>query len=538
MRWSKERLVLFALVGVVVLAVAVLFSILFRSSFQLEKIRERSVVDATLLLATEKADRLDKRIIEQDNAVMSLTEGDRLENFGDRWLEVASVQTPSVRAVLLVDLSTPARDVLAYASRAPGPEDDSFRRLLLQKLWADLELGGPGREVLRHHHVSGVEKSYLVSHWERERAGRPVLLVAWHDIPRIVHDLFPQLYAEESGQPSRVNVVDAQGRIVFGPPLSRGSLTLGRQFATTLYKWRVNVSMTAAEELAEALERRRLLEMGLVSVASLIVVVGLVVIVMGTIRERNLTLAKSDFIANVSHELKTPLSLVRMFSELLLEGRAPGEKQKQYLEIIVTESERLSALIDNILDFARVERGKVSFEFRLANLNELAVRATDVCRGRAERQNVELVLELPEEPVIAKVDERALEIALINLVDNALKYAAKSRRITVGLEATDARAVFAVSDQGRGISKDESRRIFERFVRGAQEAGHAVRGSGIGLSLVQQIALAHGGKAWVEDAGGPEGAPGARFSFSVRRSATTRGFLTSARGRGVDARAE
>jgi two-component system phosphate regulon sensor histidine kinase PhoR len=527
MSWSRERVFLNVLVAGVLLAVVVLVSILFRSSFQLEKIRERSVVEATLLLATEKADRLDKRIIEQDNAVMSLTEGDRLENFGDRWLEVASVQTPSIRAVMLVELQGGVHEVMAYASRAPGPEDDTFRRLVLQKFWSDLELGGSGREALRHLHVSGLEKSYLISHWERQRAGRPVLVIAWHDIPRIVHDLFPKLYAEDSGQPSRVNVVDAQGRIVFGPPLSKGALTLGRQFATTLYKWRVNVSMTAAEELAEALQRRRMLEMGLVSISSFVVVVGLIVIFLGTMRERNLAVAKSDFIANVSHELKTPLSLVRMFSELLLEGRANPAKQKQYLEIVVTESERLSSLIDNILDFARVERGKVSFEFRDANLNEVLLRAAEVCRGRAERQNAEIVTEIGDGAVRAKVDERALEIALINLIDNALKYAPLGRTIVVRLVAEELRAVFSVIDQGPGIAKEDARRIFERFVRGTQEVGKAVRGSGIGLSLVQQIATVHGGKAWVERGQGPPESPGACFSFSVRASPVTRGGLSA-----------
>jgi len=516
MAWTRERVVIVPLVGGVVLAVIVLATIMFRSSFQLEQLRERSVVEATLSLANEKADRLDKRIIEQDNAVADLTESDTLENFGERWLDVGSVQTPTVRAVLVVDLSEPSREVVAYASRAPGVEDDRFRRLLLRRFWPELSLGGSNREELRHLHTSLDAQSYLISHFEHQISGRLRLIVVWHDVPRVVHDLFPRLYAEAEGQPSRVNVVDQKGRIVFGPPLSRGGLTLGRPFATTLYKWRVNVSVTASEELAAAVERRRILEMGLVGLSSLVVIFGLIIIMVAADRERKLAMLKSEFVANVSHELKTPLALVRMFSEMLYTGRGDPEKQQKYLEIIVTESERLTALIDNVLDFARVERGKTSFEFRHVELADAVTRAVDVCRGRAERQGVELRLVLPEQPAAATVDERALEIALINLVDNALKYAPQSELVIVELRREGPYYRVSVLDQGPGIAKEERRRIFERFVRGKARPGDAVRGSGIGLSLVLQIAQAHGGRAWVEEGNEESPKAGALFVFTVR----------------------
>src|SRR6478736_7042795 len=153
-RPSRERLLTFLLLPVIVLAVLVLAGVMFRSSFQLEKLRERSVVEATLLLANEKADRLDKRIIEQDNAVASLVDPTRQENFAREWLDVASIQTPSVRAVLTIDLDTPSREVVGYASRAPGPDDDRFRRLLVHRILDDLKIGGPSPEELPHLHAT------------------------------------------------------------------------------------------------------------------------------------------------------------------------------------------------------------------------------------------------------------------------------------------------------------------------------------------------------------------------------------------------
>jgi two-component system, OmpR family, phosphate regulon sensor histidine kinase PhoR len=204
-------------------------------------------------------------------------------------------------------------------------------------------------------------------------------------------------------------------------------------------------------------------------------------------------------VANVSHELKTPLALVRMFGELLQTGRADTEeKRKQYLSIIVNESDRLNALIENVLDFAKVERGQAAYDFSPGRLAEPVGRAVDACRVRAERDGIALELTLEEVPELL-LDERAIEIAVINLVDNALKYAPEGKRISVTLRPTAGGAEVQVADQGPGIALEDRKRIFQRFVRGKSASGKQVRGSGIGLSLVKHIADAHGGSIRIED---------------------------------------
>src|SRR5687767_8642762 len=212
-RLRRERLLTFLLLPVIVVSVIVLATVMFRSSFQLEKLREQSVVEATLLLANEKADRLDKRIIEQDNVIRSTLELAEPGDFGSKWLETAAIQTPTVRAVMLVDLDGPDRPIVAVASRAPGPENERFRRLLVHFMLRDMNVDGPPAGQLRHLHKSYHGQSYLLSHWLHEHDGRRGLVVVWHDVPRIVHDLFPALYGDD--QQSRVNVVDAEGRTVF-----------------------------------------------------------------------------------------------------------------------------------------------------------------------------------------------------------------------------------------------------------------------------------------------------------------------------------
>jgi two-component system phosphate regulon sensor histidine kinase PhoR len=242
---------------------------------------------------------------------------------------------------------------------------------------------------------------------------------------------------------------------------------------------------------------------------------------------------KSEFVANVSHELKTPLALVRMFAEMLQTGRvASEEKRQQYLDIIMSESERLSALIENVLDFARVERGRQAYEFAEGDVGEAVSKAVNVYRYRAEREGVELATELEPGLPAARIDDRAIQLAVINLLDNALKYAAGSERVTVRAGRENGSVVVRVVDRGPGVPPEDRERIFERFVRGTASktpsGGRPVRGSGIGLALVKHIAESHGGRAWVDTTAdaesgsgsgakgsGTAGAPGATFAISI-----------------------
>ncbi|HMA93402.1 MAG TPA: HAMP domain-containing sensor histidine kinase [Polyangiaceae bacterium] len=527
----RQRLLTFLLLPAFVIAVLVLDGITFRNSFQLEKLREQSVLEATFLLANEKADRLEKRIIDQDNVVASTIVLDDVSRFAADWLSVARVQTPTIRAAFLIALDSADREIVGFASRFPGLEDERFRRLLIFALLPEMKLDAQPQGELRHLHRILDGDTYLVSYWRRQSKGQSYLVVAWHDVAAIIEHVFPELYPE-SDQTSRINVVDVDGHIVYGKPLGREGLTLGRQFETTLYKWRLNVMMTSAQDLAAAVARRHVLEMVLVGLSGLVVIAGSIVILVAGARERKLANLKSDFVANVSHELKTPLSLVRMFSELLQSGRVENSaKRDEYLRIIVSESERLAALIENVLDFAKVERGKAAYQFSSANVNEVVARAVEACRVRAEREGVAVEQDLSATALVVSMDERAVEIAVINLVDNALKYAADGKVVRVQVRSEDAQVAIRVSDEGPGIADDEKRRVFERFVRGKNTRNQRIRGSGIGLALVKHIAESHGGSAWVEDRKGG----GATFviTLSIRRP-----FFSSHDGLLLDQRAE
>jgi two-component system phosphate regulon sensor histidine kinase PhoR len=233
-------------------------------------------------------------------------------------------------------------------------------------------------------------------------------------------------------------------------------------------------------------------------------------------KERRANQLKSDFIANVSHELKTPLSLIRMFAELLALGKLKTpEKGREYAEIITRESERLSHLIDNVLDFARIERGKAAYDFKMGDLAEVVARGVDVYRFRLEREGVKLRTEIAEALPPIRLDENAMTLVLLNLLDNAVKYGAgegdAKGEITVRLGEEGGALRLTVADQGPGIEREEQRHIFERFYRARSARGKTSRGSGIGLSLVKHIAEAHGGRVTVDSAPGR----GATFIVSL-----------------------
>jgi len=229
-------------------------------------------------------------------------------------------------------------------------------------------------------------------------------------------------------------------------------------------------------------------------------------------REMNLARLKSDFVANVSHELRTPLALIRLYAETLELGRlTTKEKYQEYFRIIREESERLTALINNILDFSRIEAGRKEYEFKETNLPDLVRSTLDSYRFQIEQNGFafeeNISCDIP--PVV--VDREAIARSLLNLVNNALKYSKDQKYIGVSLYRTNGSVNLEVCDRGIGIPPNEQEKIFEKFYRCGDPLVHNIKGSGLGLSLVRHIARAHGGDVRVESA--PE--KGSKFIIAL-----------------------
>ncbi len=212
-------------------------------------------------------------------------------------------------------------------------------------------------------------------------------------------------------------------------------------------------------------------------------------------REMVLARQKTDFVSNVSHELKTPLTSIRMFSEMLADNRAHDPSARlRFAEIIAAEAARLTRLINNVLEFARRERGELRYHFAETNLTELVHSVIQRYRPGLEANGFQFRCDLPERPVMVQGDPDALAQVLLNLLSNAEKYSGRHREIEVKLSVSGARAEIAVCDRGLGVPDGFAEKIFEKFFRAHDSLSSGIQGTGLGLTLARQIARAHGGE--------------------------------------------
>jgi signal transduction histidine kinase len=245
---------------------------------------------------------------------------------------------------------------------------------------------------------------------------------------------------------------------------------------------------------------------------SLFMVGGIFLTYRNVSKEMNLARQKSDFVANVSHELRTPLALIRLYAETLELGRLSAkEKYQEYFRIIREESERLTALINNILDFSRIDAGRKEYEFQETNLGELVHSTLDSYRFQIQQNGFGFEENISPDIPPVNVDREAIARSLLNLVNNALKYSKDDKHIAVKLYRVNGSVKLEVQDRGIGIPVNEQEKIFEKFYRCGDPLVHNVKGSGLGLSLVRHIVRAHGGDVLVESV--PE--KGSKFTIAL-----------------------
>ena len=204
---------------------------------------------------------------------------------------------------------------------------------------------------------------------------------------------------------------------------------------------------------------------------------------------------RSEFVANVSHELRTPLTSIRMYAETLLLGRYRGQEQlRDYLETIMYESQRLSRMVGNVLDFARMESGRKTDDVSDVDLGALIRQTAEEFAPLLEERDFTLKIDVEPGLPSVRADGEAVATALANLMSNAVKYAGERREIRLSVSADDDRQIVEVADRGIGVPPEDADRIFEKFQRAAN-AGETATGTGLGLTLVRGIAQAHGGSA-------------------------------------------
>jgi signal transduction histidine kinase len=227
--------------------------------------------------------------------------------------------------------------------------------------------------------------------------------------------------------------------------------------------------------------------------------------------ELHLSKMKSYFMSTVSHEFKSPLTSIRQMAEMLVRDRVPSPERKQkYYSTILQQSERLSHLIDNILDFTKMEEGHKIFRFEKAGIVPVVKDIVELFRELTANSGFQINLSTPENLPDIVFDREAIGQVIYNLIDNACKYSQELKTVDVQLFLTGSNIIISVRDYGVGIRKEDQEKIFSRFYRAGEELAQSVKGSGIGLAIVKQIVEAHHGEITVESS------PGKGSTFTVR----------------------
>lgn len=315
------------------------------------------------------------------------------------------------------------------------------------------------------------------------------------ELSRLRDRLVVEIAQVQSTTGSRIAVVDETGTHFAGDEDLAALPTRGpgRPLSDSLPGWRV-VAVPRDPGASERLARTSLVVSGLlVASCALAALVSFVVALRATSRELEVVRVRGDLVRNVSHELRTPVASVLMLAEVLEEGGLPPEKQSDYVTRIAREARRLSRLIENVLDLAKVERGARKVELLPVALGETVLQAVEGFRASEEGREASVVLTDPAPETVVTHDPAALELVLQNLVSNAVKYSPRGESVEVVVAYLPAEARVSVKDKGRGLGPDEQRRLFAPFYRARPEDGEAT-GVGLGLVITRELVRLHGGR--------------------------------------------
>jgi signal transduction histidine kinase len=333
--------------------------------------------------------------------------------------------------------------------------------------------------------------------------------------------LFPSLYEQRlrsltesaAGSPGfALQVLDETGSVVFGPQNPLPPLAARVEFPLRFYPgdaidgrlaigtpariWSVQVAPKTDD--ASSLVASLVDDHWLTGLPVLLIVVALGVIVQSKRRASELARMQATFISHVSHQLKTPLSLLSAASEsLTFERVRTPAKLARYLAIMRSETARLSALVERVLEFSKLEQGKRVYELEAIDLAPLVRETADAFSEKLAQERFVFTVSVPRAPLLVKADPAAFEQVLVNLLDNAVKYSTEHRVIAVRAGTSGQDAFFEVTDRGIGIVAAEVDRIFDRFYRGSNVSSDR-RGFGLGLAIAAEIVRAHRGRIEVQ----------------------------------------
>ena len=319
-----------------------------------------------------------------------------------------------------------------------------------------------------------------------------------------------KMYHAHTAAPAiAITISDENSRVLYSNATPQNGYLLETNFDRPFSNWKASIGLknTNIDELAR---NSFLHSAGATFLVLVFLVAGIALTIRATDREARLAQAKSNFVSNVSHELKTPLSLLSLFSEILELGRVNSEEKKtEYYRIIRLESLRLNKMIDNILDFSKIEAGRKTYDFADGDMAEVIENVLAGYRYQIINSGFDIQTNIQPDLPLLLIDRNAMAQAISNLLDNAIKYSRDVKQLSITTEKRGSDLSIQIADHGIGIPRAEQAKIFEKFYRVGNGLVHDVKGSGLGLSLVKHIIEAHKGTISVES----EVGKGTRFTI-------------------------
>jgi len=310
-----------------------------------------------------------------------------------------------------------------------------------------------------------------------------------------VRDILKNKIQQVAGNDFTIPVINGvKDSIVAGPDSLLASQFSIRKELWFLPGYYIGIS-PKGKSIDELVYERAWRSYALIFVLNLVIVIGVLVVFRNIRKALELVQLKSDFVSNVSHELRTPLALISMFSETLELGRIRNESRRnEYYKIISQEAQRLSKIVNRLLNFSQTESGKRKYHFEYVDMNDVCLKVYETYKFHLENNGFTFKYVAGKDIPVVIADYEAIAEAVINLIDNASKYSKDRKNIELHTGHNDSGVYIEVRDQGIGIKEKHQTRIFEKFYRENTGPVHNTKGAGLGLSLVKHIMLDHKGK--------------------------------------------
>ena len=299
------------------------------------------------------------------------------------------------------------------------------------------------------------------------------------------------------GENTNIAIFDLSGRKLYGEKTSPAAIpTISEYFEDNFPPWRIELSR--AEGLG-VIEIHKSFYFWTILTLIIILTFGSVLIVRTIAHEMEVLKIKSDFVSSVSHELKTPLTSIKALTERLQEGKVKSQaKMKQYFSVISQDTEKLTRLVRNVLDFSKIEEGKKEYDLEETDVVSWINQTIENFKQDHIQTGIRIHTQISEGTAVLDMDKDALSRALNNLLDNAVKFSPNKKEVEVHVKSDAENVIIQVKDRGIGIPQDELGKIFDKFYQGRSALKQSVKGTGLGLTLVKHVVEAHGGKISVE----------------------------------------